>query len=514
MQISKALTISLCLFLSFSGFTQSQHVHYCGTSKEDQMAIMADFEANREAIFSNTIRNGAVTYIPIKFHLVGESDGSGQVTSSVIYNLFCVLNRDYEPYDIQFYLQGGIVNGIRYLNDSRVYDDPNSSTSQNILRNRQLANRNAINVFINSTVQKDEPGVLGRFYREDDYIILANSEAIGAKSSLSHEIGHFFGLSHTFYGWEITEYDCNLPTPTTVYLGAFGVPVEYVDRNRNCFQAADQLCDTPADYNLGLGYSGPCDFQGCAKDPDGVKVVPQTENMMGYFLTCISVFSGQQVAVMIQNYNSSPREYLRENYTPSLVEITEEPVLVSPADRATTPYFDEVTLDWEPVAGAQGYIVAVDRAPNFSTGLYESITDLTEISISGIFNPGQRYYWRVTPISEYQNCASPSDRYQFTTSQVMTNTNDLIDGINRCEIVPNPSTESLPSFIEIEGDQSGKMVLQIFSVNGIQMLEKEINVVNAEEKISLPSNLNAGTYMVRLMNDKGDSLLRKWLITE
>ncbi|MDX1684631.1 MAG: M43 family zinc metalloprotease, partial [Saprospiraceae bacterium] len=384
MQRLNSLLIHTFFLLLVVSTSYSQGIKmWCGTSTDDQKAIMDEFVEHRDEIFQNTIRNGAVIYIPVKFHLIGDNNADDQVTPTHIYRQFCKINQDFEPYDIQFYMQGGIIQALKYINDTRIHDDPNSPVSTNLLRNYQQGNSDAINIFVNNVVQKDDPGVLGRFYRNNDYIIIANGEVISAKSSLSHEIGHFLGLSHTFYGWEATEYECTRPTPMTVFLGNFPVPVEYVSRTKNCFSAADKLCDTPADYNLGLGYQGPCDYTGCAKDPDGVDLVPQTENMMGYFLNCLSVFSPQQVSIMLSNYNSLQRSYLRLGYIPSLIEITDKPELLSPEDRSVTPYFDEVDLEWSDVAGAQGYIVSVDLAPNFSTGVFEAITMDTRLTVSG-----------------------------------------------------------------------------------------------------------------------------------
>lgn len=511
--MKNTLIIMTALIGLMFGPLQAQNVHYCGTSIEDQKAIKADFIEHRDEIMSNSFRSGAVSYIPIKFHLIGNNNAEGQVQVSKVYDLFCILNRDYEPYDIQFYLQGGIIGGIKYINDTRISDDPSSPISENILSTTQQANRNAINIFVNKVVRKNESGVLGQFFRDGDYIVIANSEVIGAKSSLSHEIGHFFGLSHTFYGWESTEYECNQPTPTTVYLGPFPVPVEYVDRSRNCFQAADGLCDTPADYNLGLGYQGPCDFIGCAKDPSGAKVIPSTENMMGYFLSCISVFSGQQVTVMVANYNSNNRSYLRTGYTPSLTDITEAPELLEPSNGAVTSYFDQVDLEWQPVAGAEGYIVSVDRAPNFSTGFFEGITTETEITISDL-SPGVRYYWKVQPISEYKNCAPASSRNQFTTSSVMTSTRDDLPGVSLLTISPNPGLSGNTTTLSIESSRTFNAEISVININGSEVSRRNVSVQTGINRVDLSEDLPKGTYLVRVTDGQDHSRFLKWCIVD
>lgn len=508
--------MGLTLFL-LSGLTMlngQNHSFWCGTSHEDQAAIMADFEANREAIFnSNTPRNGAVIYVPVVFHLVGNSSGTGQINVSSVFRQLCKMNTDFEPNGIQFYLQGGVMNGIKFINDTRIYTDPNSAVSQTLLRNTQNANNDAINIFVNQLVQKDEPGVLGRFYREDDYIIISNGEVIGAKSSLSHEVGHFFGLSHTFYGWEITDYICNQPTPQTVYIGALAVPVEYVDRSKNCFQAADRLCDTPADYNLGLGYSGPCAWNGCAKDPDNEDLTPQTENMMGYFLNCISVFSGQQVSVMTTNYNSTPRTYLRSGYIPALTEINDVPTLLGPANNSTTQYFDAVDLSWEAVPGAQGYVVTVDRFANFNISPVEVRTTGTSLKFLGL-SPNLRYYWKVTPVSEYQNCTSGSSAWSFRTSSIMTSTDNQITEISQAVIQPNPIIKGQKAVLEVTSTSLLEVNLEVINLNGQTLYQQIEKLSVGSNSLTIDADLTSGTYLVKLSDERGKRLLKKLIVTD
>ena len=135
-------------------------------------------------------------------------------------------------------------------------------------------------------------------------------------TTIAHELGHFFSLAHTFFGWEGNTYNCSLPTPTVT---PSGVLVEYVSRTKMfnnqllCKVAADGFCDTQADYNLGFGWpsSAGCVYSGCAKDPDNVPLDPDEKNIMSYFLSCLEYFSEEQKEAILLDYLSSKRSSLR-----------------------------------------------------------------------------------------------------------------------------------------------------------------------------------------------------------
>ncbi len=64
-----------------------------------------------------------------------------------------------------------------------------------------LKDTNALNVFTNGSAGG---GVAGYYSRRGDYVFILNSYANGGSTTITHELGHFFTLPHTFYGWEGT----------------------------------------------------------------------------------------------------------------------------------------------------------------------------------------------------------------------------------------------------------------------------------------------------------------------
>lgn len=105
-------------------------------------------------------------------------------------------------------------------------------------------------------------------------------KSVGEKT-LSHEMGHYFGLSHTFE----TKFGAELVNGS------------------NCATAGDQICDTPADPNTAAG--GDCNFATMAKDANGQYYRPYTNNIMSYFpdaCMCNPGFTHDQYKKMAETY--------------------------------------------------------------------------------------------------------------------------------------------------------------------------------------------------------------------
>jgi len=108
--------------------------------------------------------------------------------------------------------------------------------------------------------------------------------------TIAHELGHFFGLNHTFEK---------------------AIP-ELADGS-NCKTAGDGFCDTPADpFKIGDGLSLyinelTCQYISDVKDANGDYYTPDVSNIMSYYTNCICLtFSREQ-------YNSMANYYLLSN---------------------------------------------------------------------------------------------------------------------------------------------------------------------------------------------------------
>lgn len=129
--------------------------------------------------------------------------------------------------------------------------------------------------------------------RSVPYIFLRNSVVSSPDAALvlAHEVGHYFGLFHTF---------------GTTNEGCFasGEECECPDGS-NCDSTGDWLCDTPADPELGWGdISDPpdCNYIGTQQPPNdcnGTPYAPPVRNVMAYGRRpCLTEFTPMQIAKM------------------------------------------------------------------------------------------------------------------------------------------------------------------------------------------------------------------------
>ncbi len=87
------------------------------------------------------------------------------------------------------------------------------------------------------------------------------------------------------------------------------------------------------------------------------------------------------------------------------------PTLVSPPDQSSQSV-DGVTLDWNPVGGAEGYIARWSVAGSSSTR-YQWVTG-TNLALTGL-NAGSTYEWYVEAYNDYA-VGTESARWRFTTT--------------------------------------------------------------------------------------------------
>ena len=238
----KKIFLISALFLLILSNTFAQQLAPCGTEiTPEQMEVF--YNRDKSHLEHKGVK--AIVYIPITYHLVADDNGDGAFTMSSLVNLHCSLNEDYADADVVFYIQG-----IIYHNNNTYYNMPNGGVDGNTMFTTDN-NPSTCNVYI---VDKANTGgswgqpvsaVCGYSFLASSSsnsfrngIVLAKSCVGLGSTTLSHEMGHYLNLPHTFYGWEGRDYNSN-PISQNQW--------EKVDGS-NCTTRGNGFCDTPPDH--------------------------------------------------------------------------------------------------------------------------------------------------------------------------------------------------------------------------------------------------------------------------
>ena len=483
----------------------------CGTTLEDQLLFEGRLLENIErATAGGVSERGAIQYVPVYFHLVGDASGNGKIKEARVLEQLCAMNTAFAPMDIRFYLRPHPTHGTLFnygINNNNVYDNQTAWTTMNINRHP-----NAMNIFIvnQAGTSGNQSGLTLAYYSpQRDWIVSRKDQINGSagNSTVPHEVGHFFSLQHTFLGWESQPFDQTFLTwPKAPATSPGGVATERVN-GTNCTTAADKLCDTPPDYNFGFGASG-CNYTGGAQDPNGDLAVPMANNMMGYFNFCSAyVFTQQQQNVVLADRASSSRNYLNNNFSPAATEInTPTDLLVSPAAGATVPYYDEVLFEWNAVPGATYYLLELDIVTSYSSPFSQSyLVNSTSKLVTGLTS-NRSYFWRVRPINEYVTCATAR---QASFKTPLTSAVRTIEGLAGWQVTPNPVRSGASASVLVQAADGFEADIRVLDATGRQVYAQSgLHFSAGDSRVELPTGIldNNGLYVVLLQSGAGQEV--------
>ncbi len=452
---------------------------------------------NREEMRGFIYSRDAITYVPVRFFMVAESNGTGRASEKVALKALCLLNESYAEMDIQFYLKG-----FKYFNNSTVYDNPGSFAGANAIGNQMIYN--ALNVFI----VKDAGGGAAAYYQPPagpnggaDWIVASSTYADDSRV-LAHEVGHFFSLPHTFYGWEPSGgwnfADHGNPVMLT-FAPDDNTLIEFVDGS-NCQDAGDGFCDTPADF---MFPSNECNYNGNVQDAHNDLLTPDEDNYMNYFFSCGEYFwTDEQKDAAVASLFHSSRNYVRPNYTPNTDEVTGTPTLVSPAQNEEIPSYNFVVLDWQPVTGADRYMVELTGGPSqISERIIvenETSLNLTEL------DPDGAYFWRVMAFNESSTCSNFSVNRLLKTGTTFSDSFELTN-VQGWSISPNPVANNLPISVNVESLTGVNTSVKLTTITGqvIEATDYYFPAGISTLEFSATTALPAGVYFVTLQTREG-----------
>ncbi len=506
-------------FLSGMVFINAQaNKGVCGTTHEFQTYNTEQYITNLKAAKEmRAASRNATTYLPIQYHIITRDNGTDGVLLKDVLAQHCQLNEDFVDLELQFYLD----EAPTVIANNAIFNNPGSSGTESMMRN--LRNREAINIWIVNSAGSGALGqTLGFYTPLQDWVVIRSDQITEAGKTLAHEVGHFLSLRHTHFGWCNAPYDEaehgnpvqeNSPGAVQGQAGGGTVATELVDGS-NCETAGDMICDTPPDYNFSFTSNGSCVYTRETMDPNGDLVDPDESLIMSQYQDrCVSRFSEMQGLVMQADVASPSRNFLRINpFTPLAAEITDTPVLLSPVESIVTNSFNRVELRWNAVAGADSYLVELDRSASFNIDQLNFLATSNTFLLEDILDADRNYRWRVTPLNASYTCAASSETGRFRTG--ISTSVASIETVDDWSIQPNPIRETEAITIKVNSKKAFTADIKIYTMTG-QIIKQQsaLSFALGTSTIQMPiEELTKGVYFITLDNEEG--ILNKKLIIQ
>ncbi len=291
--VKKVLQL-LLLTAALSGFAQSNNpypVTDCGTRPGP------NYKKWHKNIIQNNVSNLMHDQclnnkkFSIVFYVIADSmGGMGGITQSSLNGCIANLNSKFSRICISFMNCSTVV--VPHHPYNRWTDDSVHAAVMSM-----YWTENTINFYLPDSIVGPAAGYAPLGASIGSEFVVVEKGSIGGMTPI-HEMGHFFGLPHTWD--EVGATPAQLSPPAGV--GS----MEYVRRDSplaNCYDNGDLFCDTDADcypVNYVPGPSPPpppCKQQPGAKDAYGNYYIPPVDNYMTYF-GCRCKFSQEQYNFM------------------------------------------------------------------------------------------------------------------------------------------------------------------------------------------------------------------------
>lgn len=265
--------ISTCLFAVIALYGQAFPKKECGT-KTPASPLFVTASLNKPSSVLATTPYLMKIYITV---FANDNGSNVAAPDTAIMRQVTNMKNFYAPHNICF-----ILAGIQHINST---DMNNHDTDNEAFKLSFFIVGGCMNIFVHQNLTSNAGALNGNAYNIPYYILSIVGSAISSTtniSTLSHEMGHDFGLYHTFETW-----DDNMGNPTRA---------ENVARNgtcRNCTLNGDMLCDTESDRDEGVDLN--CIYSGTMRDSCNTLFAPNPNNIMTYGnRACRNFFTSEQ----------------------------------------------------------------------------------------------------------------------------------------------------------------------------------------------------------------------------
>lgn len=209
--------------------------------------------------------NGRVSVYSLQYYVVSADDIPRDRLQDDVQKVTERMNQHFGIARVMFEAEKEIVQ----IKDSRLTEFVVPNDEKRLVAHKRTGKK--IHVFLVLSIQNTLDALMDGYtynaYSEDalpyqkDFLVIDIDKFTDA-STLSHEMGHFFGLQHTHE-----------------YTGTG--KAEWVERHR-CTHMGDGFCDTPADPNLFGWVDQNGKYTGIHRDAEGNGYAPMVNNLMSY----------------------------------------------------------------------------------------------------------------------------------------------------------------------------------------------------------------------------------------